>query len=252
MTSRFDAAWELLPDFGRIKHLPHKPNTDRDDLVATVEEALAIFGLRGDVRGPSVLVEEKVDGSQVAINYSGDVPIVRNKNHVLVKGYGRKHTPAKAQYAPLWNWAYERQREFAELARVLDEPPSIYGEWLYAEHTLKYDLAPADFIAYEIFLPSRKTFMHPAVARVALEKSGFFVPEFLVWPLCTTKAAGYEALEALTLQPSRWSTRDKREGVMVKVYDVVTDTITRFKMRRADFKPREDFNDTPLRRRVQP
>lgn len=243
MTSRFDDAWELLPDFGRIKHLPHKPNTDRDDLVATVEEALAIFGQR------AVLVEEKVDGSQVAVNYSGDVPLVRNKNHVLVKGYGRKNTPAKAQYAPLWNWAYERQREFAELDSLVGERVSVYGEWIYAEHTLRYDLAPADFIAYEVYLADRRVFMHPTVARVALEKCGFFLPEYLSW---WPELLSYEKLEALTLQPSRWSTRDKREGVMVKVYDDVADTVTRFKMRRADFKPREDFNDTPLRRRVQP
>lgn len=244
MTTRFDDAWVLLPDFGRIKHLPYKPNTDRDDLVATP----LFISLAFDRRIHGLSVEEKIDGSQVAINFSGDIPIIRNKNHVLVKGYGRKHTPAKAQYAPLWNWVYANADRFENLEQIAGMPVSVYGEWIYAEHTICYDLAPDDFIAYEVFVPTVNTFLDAERARTCLEHAGFTLPFAQHFGNSVSIEALYTQLEFMTQQPSRWSSCDKREGVMVKVSDDKR-LLHRFKMRREDFKPREDFNDTPLRRR---
>jgi len=123
-------------------------------------------------RSPRVLIEEKLDGSQVAVASAGDgsAPWIRSKNHVLVKGYGRKGTNAKAQYAPLWNWVYEHAAEFAAPTALLGEVVGVYGEWLYAEHTLCYDLAPDDFIAYQIYRPSLGDFLDPLLARSALSQ----------------------------------------------------------------------------------
>lgn len=235
-------------------HLPYKPNCDRDDLVATESEASILFR-RGAWLGisqrtlerlqPSVLVEEKLDGSQVGVASAGDgeVPIVRNKNHILVKGYGRKNTNAKRQYAPLWNWVYEHADRFAALTEACGELCGVYGEWLYAEHTLRYNLAPDDFIAYQIYQPSLGAFVDAYRTRDLLGAAGFAQPELLA-----TNVASYAQLEAFTQEPSRWSTRDLREGVVVKVSDGER-LIAQFKMRRGDFKPREDFNDSSLVRR---
>ncbi len=241
MNTRFDNAWSIFPDMGRIQHLPWKPNTDRGDLVATYAEAAVIFD-------PSleVVVEDKVDGSQVAMYMGEDgVPVVRNKNHVLVKGYGRKGTPAKAQYAPLWNWAYEHADCFEKLYEMMGEVVGVYGEWVYAEHTIKLDLAPDDFIAYEIFVPSEGCHISAMRARGNLYMAGFSIPNLL---LGNPTGLAYEALEKMTLEQHPWSSVDHREGVMVKV-SKNGEMLHRFKMRREDFKPREDFNDTPLRRR---
>ncbi len=243
---RFDDAWAVLPDFGRIQHLPYLPNTDRDDLVATAEEAAIIFDPSLDVT-----IEEKVDGSQIGIASDGDgePPLIRNKNHVLVKGYGRKNTPAKAQYAPLWNWVYENAKCFENLREQWQQPASVYGEWIYAEHTLSYDLAPSDFIAYNVFLPEEQRFVSPFLARNSLHEAGFTIPALL-----GNSVTSYAQLEALTKAHSMWSNTSLREGVIVKVSStpIGAPALThQFKMRRSDFKPREDFNDTPLRRRKQ-
>lgn len=254
MAERFDSAREVLPEFGRMLHLPHKPNCDRDDLVATEDEASIIFRT-GAWMGiskrtlerlqPSVLVEEKLDGSQVGVASAGDgeVPIIRNKNHILVKGYGRKNTNAKRQYAPLWNWVYEHANEFAALTALCGELVGVYGEWLYAEHTLRYDLAPADFVAYQIYQPSLGAFVDAYRTRELLGAAGFAQPDLLA-----TRVDSYAQLEALTQEPSRWSSRDLREGIVVKVSDGER-LVVQFKMRRGDFKPREDFNDSAMIRR---
>lgn len=244
MSDRFDSAREVLPEFGRMLHLPHEPNCDRDDLVATEADASVIFRA-GRECGLGVLVEEKLDGSQVGVASAGDgeVPIIRNKNHILVKGYGRKLTNAKKQYAPLWNWVYDRAASFAALTALCGELVGVYGEWLYAEHTLRYDLAPDDFVAYQIYQPSLGAFVDAYRARELLGAAGFAQPELLA-----TRVDGYAQLAALAREPSRWSSRDRREGVVVKVSDGER-LVAQFKMRRGDFRPREDFNDSPLIRR---
>lgn len=239
---RFSDAREILPEFGRMLHLPFEPNCDRDDLVATLEEAEVIFS-----KTATCVIEEKIDGSQVGLSSAGDgnPPIVRNKNHILVKGYGRKNTNAKTQYAPLWNWVYEHADCFRELTALLGEPVGVYGEWIYAEHTLRYDLAPDDFIAYQIHQQGFGI-IDPVFARNAIQDAGFHVPPLLL----PTAHFDYTFLKSLTLQPSPWSSRDLREGVVVKVGDGER-LVAQFKMRRGSFKPREDFNYTPLRRRAR-
>lgn len=232
----FEKERGLLPELPRIQHLPYKPNTDRDDLVATEAEARVIFD--------GAIAEEKIDGSQVGILFDGNgEPIIRNKNHVLRKGYGCKGTPAKDQYAPLFNWTYAHRDEFAALAFAMDMRVAVYGEWLYAEHTICYDLAPDDFIAHGLRDVDAGRHVATLRARAALAEAGFSLPVLLA-----TEVASYERLTALTLMPAAWSTRDQREGVVVKVDD--GEWVTHlFKMRRATFKSREDFNVTPLRRR---
>ena len=177
----------------------------------------------------------------IASDGDGSPPIIRNKNHVLVKGYGRKSTPAKAQYAPLWNWVYEHAVCFSELRQQWSASVGVYGEWIYAEHTLRYDLAPSDFIAYEVYVPG-KGFVNARLARASLEEAGFLIPD-----LHTNSVRSYAQLEALTQLASPWSSCDRREGVMVKVSEGEV-LLHRFKMRREDFRPREDFNDGPIRR----
>ena len=108
--------------------------------------------------------------------------------------------------------------------------------------TLKYDLAPDDFIAYETYVPS-VGFLDSDTARAALSNAGFNLPVLL-----GETVTSYEQLEILTLEQDTWSSQDQREGVLVKISDG-TKNLLRFKMRRSSFKPREDFNDTPLRRR---
>ena len=86
----------LLPEFPRTLHLPYKPNTQHGDLVA--HDADILFGDEGNV-----WVEEKIDGASAGIAFIDGHPVIRNRSHILNKGF-LKDTPAKKQFRPIWNW----------------------------------------------------------------------------------------------------------------------------------------------------
>ena len=217
---------ELLPDYPRTRHLPWKPNASRDDLIATEREAAVIF------ESMQVTVEEKVDGANVGITRG---PVIRNRNHILHKGYHAK-TAAKLQFAPIWNWYYDHGPCFDRLEAIAG-PVSVYGEWLLALHSVAYDRLPDYLLAFDLYDPELAGFLDPLRARYYLEYAGFTtVPLLRVGRL-----GSYEELEHLVYQPSILSSTAQREGVYVKVSD--GERVThRFKMVRHGFIAGEHFS----------
>ncbi len=205
----------LIPEFPKIHHLPWKPNTVSGDIVD--KDASIIF--KDNVR-----VEEKVDGASVGIALVNSNPIIRNRNHILNKGY-LKDTPAKMQFRPLWNWFYENKKLFEKLNNIVEDDYAIvYGEWMYAQHGMKYNALPSYFIAYELYLPRENIW-----ASKYLEESGFVIA-----PKLTTKVESYEQLENLTMEKSAFADT-QREGIVVKTYDDKNKITNRFKMVRQGF-----------------
>lgn len=194
----------VLPKFARTFHLPLEPNASRDDLIAP-ESSLAIL------KDPTLVVEEKVDGANVGITVYKGQPLVRNRNYILNKGYGRKDTPAKKQYAPLWNWFYSSAGKFIALENYLGFTPSVYGEWLYARHTIEYDRLPDYFIAYDIYSPDDKKWLAPDRYREALLEAGFSVVPKLAWG-----PVSQDELKMLRDERSELSTTSQREGLYLK------------------------------------
>lgn len=156
----FEAEKRVLPDFGRTHHLPWRANGSDDDSVAREEYAGMIF--HGELT-----VEEKIDGACVGIRHTGDEPILRNREHILRKGY-IKDTPSKMQFRPLWGWYYDHRESFEKLNALLGIEASVYGEWLYAKHTLYYDRLPSLFVAHSIWDPADGSFVPQGRARDAL------------------------------------------------------------------------------------
>lgn len=201
-----------LPSFPRITHLSWKPNIVSGDLVSQNDNI--IFS-------DNVIIEEKVDGASVGMALVNSHPLIRNRNHVLNKGY-LKDTPAKMQFRPLWNWFYENKELFKNLNDVYSQPVSVYGEWMYAQHGMKYDKLPSYFIAYELFFPeeNRWTSIDPELGFITTKRLG-------------TKIDSYEMLENLTNELSEFSS-ELREGVVVKIKSG-NNIIERFKMVRQGF-----------------
>jgi atypical dual specificity phosphatase len=220
----------LLPAFPRTPHLPYKPNMTLGDVVATPEESGAIFT-------SNVNVEEKLDGASVGISLDGDKLLLRNRDHVLRKGY-LKDTPAKLQFRPLWGWCYDHRVSFKALAnRGLF---SVYGEWLWMQHGMKYDRLPAWFVAYDLYDLDENQFLAPPIARDYLTDAGFTVPR--LFHQGDPSGLTYERLAALASSPSGWG-NDRVEGIYLKTYDEKFVT-GRFKMVRPDFRQGALFDGT--------
>jgi hypothetical protein len=211
--------WTILPDYPRTCHLPWNPNATRDDLIASEEECRIIF------ESDRVQVTEKVDGANCGIAKG---PIIRNRNHILSKGYAAR-TAAKKQFAPIWNWYYENAHLFDNLEGLAPNT-SVFGEWLLACHSVEYDRLSSFFMAYDLYDYASKQFVDPFEARYILVTAGFtVVPE-----LHRGKVESHKQLEAMIRQPSQFSSTDMREGVYVKVGDGRWVT-HRFKMVRQGF-----------------
>lgn len=216
---------KLLPDYPRTKHLCYKPNAQRLDLIADEKECAVILN------NENTTVEEKVDGANCGICFYEDNPIIRNRNNFLQKGKsGHLRTPAKIQFAPLWNWFYENREKFVKLRELCGYEPSVYGEWLYALHGIEYDVLPGYFMAYDLYDWEKNHFVQTKRARQLLMDVGFIITPLLH----SGKVPSYEFLEKFMGEKSPFSTLDKREGLYIKVCDD-EQVLHRFKWVRHDF-----------------
>lgn len=225
----FDLQKQLLPDYPRTKHLPYKPNSSREDLIASAEEASIIF------KSKFVYLEEKIDGANLGVFWSDNGPVIRNRSHILRKGY-RKETSAKMQFASTWSWIYDQRKKFDKLEKMAGKV-SIYGEWMVAQHGVYYNKLPSLFIAFDLFDQESKKFIDTEKARFFLSESGFDIPTLL-----KNKISNYQELDSLLEEKSAFS-EEKREGIYIKISDgnYITD---RFKIVRQDFVSGKYWSDT--------
>jgi hypothetical protein len=94
------------------------------------------------LRGRFCVVEEKLDGANagISLDEAGGVRL-QSRGHVLVGGPREKH----------WDLfkAWARAHAVA-LAGRLGDGLTLYGEWLYAKHTIFYDRLPHYFMEFDI------------------------------------------------------------------------------------------------------
>jgi hypothetical protein len=98
------------------------------------------------LRGAYCVIEEKLDGANAGISLGEDGRLrLQSRGHVLVGGAREKHWDLFKQWA--------RTHE-AALAARLWPGATLYGEWLYAKHTVFYDRLPHYFMEFDIFEPA--------------------------------------------------------------------------------------------------
>src|SRR5690242_9310920 len=92
--------------------------------------------------GRHLVVEEKVDGANAALSFDAHGRLfLQSRGHFLTGG------PREKYFAPFKAWAASHQeRLFARLGcrHVL------YGEWLYAKHTIFYDVLSHYFLEFDV------------------------------------------------------------------------------------------------------
>lgn len=225
----------ILPEYPRTKHINFKANAKRDDLISTEKESVVLF------TSPYVYIQEKVDGASVGMTRFAGEPLIRNRNHILRKGYVKK-TPAKEQFLPIWTWYYKNEHKFVELEKIAGQV-SVYGDWCVAQHGLEYNLLPDWLITYDLFDCNIGRFIDPKKTKEFLIQAGFsVVPELHVGTLDS-----YETLEKLANQPSPFTTLGHREGLYVKVSD--GNWVThRFKMVREGFEQGSLWSDKKIKK----
>lgn len=89
-----------------------------------------------------VVVEEKVDGANSGISFDcNGTLLLQSRGHYLTGG------PREQQFSLLKQWAAVHADA---LRKVLGSRFILYGEWMFAKHTVFYDHLPHFFIEYDV------------------------------------------------------------------------------------------------------
>jgi RNA ligase len=201
-----------------------------------------------EIANEYVVVEEKVDGANAAISFDAQGQLLlQSRGHYLTGGLRERHFNlfkqwANSNYAALWD--------------VLGDRYILYGEWLYAKHTVFYDRLPHYFLEYDLLDRATDRFLSTAARRELLNG----LPLVSVPVLFTGKLPSHKQLVNLLqqshfiqtghmerlhqlclehgLDPDRSIQQTNQsllmEGLYIKV-ETADLTIARYKYVRADF-----------------
>lgn len=175
--------------FPRTKHLfdAGGSSVSRDDLLMDPGEEAAFYstGSKGKGRGKSpgkarggkvgagsgdsllVAMEEKVDGANLGISVDTETLQfkVQNRSHFV-------NSKTHRQFSTLDSWLAEHSEG---LFQVLGGEPGryvLFGEWLYATHSIEYTHLPDYFLAFDIYDCTEKQFFSWRHRNKVLEGTG--------------------------------------------------------------------------------
>ncbi|MBX7223964.1 MAG: RNA ligase family protein [Blastocatellia bacterium] len=98
-----------------------------------------------------VVVEEKCDGANSGISFDENGTLMlQSRGHFLLGGTRERHFNLFKQ------WAASKQRELWE---ILGRRYVLYGEWVYAKHTVFYDALPHYFLEFDMLDLETKQFL---------------------------------------------------------------------------------------------
>ncbi len=130
------------------------------------DEDLGVVPFRA-LAGRYLVVEEKMDGANSAISFSEDGRLLlQSRGHYLVGGERERH------FHLLKAWA---NRYTVELWEVLQDRYVMYGEWLYAKHSVFYTDLPHYFLEFDIYDKVQDEFLCTERRRQVLARAPFVV-----------------------------------------------------------------------------
>lgn len=209
------------------------------------------------IRGKHLVIEEKVDGANSAVSFgeNGEL-LLQSRGHYLTGGYRERH------YNLMKQWANSHRDV---LFQILGKKYIMYGEWVYAKHTIFYDSLPHYFLEFDIldretgiFLdtPSRHKLLKgtPVVSVPVLGEGSYSSKEEILNLIGHSRYITenqrenlYDAAVRLGLDPERNSRDADMSGLMEGLYIKIEENgeVTgRMKFVRALFLQCVDFSET--------
>lgn len=117
------------------------------------------------ISDPSLIVEEKLDGTNVGIHFDGKGDmILQCRGHLINEGM-------HPQYDLFKQWAATKKYDFK---KVLEDRFILFGEWLYAKHTIYYRGLSHYFQEFDIYDKYRHQFLslshrHPLIMKMGVQ-----------------------------------------------------------------------------------
>ncbi len=134
---------EPIHKYPRTRHVEGSRLQSGDEDLASVPFS--------ELRGLHLVVEEKLDGANSGVSFSKDGALqLQSRGHYLVGGGREKH------FDLFKSWA---QAHEAALRDRLGSRYVMYGEWLFAKHTVFYDRLPHYFMEFDVLDTSDGSFL---------------------------------------------------------------------------------------------
>ena len=142
--------------YPRTPHLFGSRGTDDDKHMSQAES-------EGFIADDSLIVEEKLDGTNVGIHFSDDGDLVLQcRGHLITEGM-------HPQYDLFKQWASVK---CPVLEECLKRRFILFGEWVYARHSVRYRQLPHYFFEFDIYDKEEETFLDLSQRLSILEGTG--------------------------------------------------------------------------------
>jgi hypothetical protein len=168
--------------YPRTPHLFGSRGTDDDKHLGDDESARF-------VADPSLIVEEKLDGTNVGLHFTSDgTPVLQCRGHLITEGM-------HPQYDLFKQWVAVKR--LVQEGR-LEDRFILFGEWLYARHSVHYRGLSHYFYEFDIYDKQIQDFLSLERRLALLEGTGLHTV-----PVIHTGAIDRERLVSL-IGPSRF------------------------------------------------
>lgn len=243
----------MQEDFS-IRKYPRTPHLEGSRLQPGDEDLSQIpFS---DIQGRYLVVEEKIDGANSGISFdeNGNL-MLQSRGHYLTGGYRERH------YNLMKQWAMVHKDAFYS---VLGKRYIMYGEWMYAKHTIYYDALPHYFMEFDLYdkekgiyldTPSRRKILGrlPVSSVPVLGAQAFWRKEDLLELLGQSRYVTgnqrqhlYDSAVKLGLDPERSIRETELSGMMEGLYLKIEENgevVQRLKYVRTAFLQCVDFSE---------
>lgn len=134
---------EEFTKYPRTPHLFGSTGTD-DDKHLGEQESIKF------ITDESLIVEEKIDGTNVGIHFKADGQMVLQcRGHIITEGM-------HPQYDLFKQWAAVKR---SVLEKMLEGKYILFGEWVYAKHSIHYRRLPHYFFEFDIYDKQARAFL---------------------------------------------------------------------------------------------
>ena len=133
----------FIHKFPRTKHIINIGGATVDDRILEKNEYDKFMN------DDNVFIAEKVDGAQLGFSIDENYKIlVQNRSHYV-------NSKSHSQFEKLGKWINDHNEALFE---VLDKDTILFGEWLYAKHSIGYNNLPDYFLAFDLYNKKNKLF----------------------------------------------------------------------------------------------
>jgi len=187
---------EPIRKYPRTHHVEGSRKQPGDDALRSVPMA--------SLYGTYMVVEEKLDGANAGVSFTerGDLRL-QSRGHYLTGG------PRERHFNLFKAWAAAHRDV---LWAALGSRYTMYGEWMYAKHTVYYDTLPHYFFEFDVLDTSTGQFLDTQ-SRGDLLAAAPVVSVPVLWRGEATRATDLESLVTTSLYKSAdWRDRLAKEA----------------------------------------